>query len=71
MKINNAVEALLYEAFTNLRENIWWDATYNSLALHKLYIQYFHPVSYEYAVCFGLRPSSGILIQKYSHEEET
>lgn len=37
---------------------------YNSLVLHELPIQYFHPVSYAHAVFFGLRRSSGLLMQK-------
>jgi hypothetical protein len=29
----------------------------------------FHPVCYKYTTCFGLRPSSSILIQKFSYEK--
>jgi hypothetical protein len=42
-----------------------WKTICNSRAQHKHYI--FHPVSYKYTTCFGLRPSSYILTQKSTH----
>jgi len=47
---------------------MYFDETRNSPTQHKLYI--FHPMSHKYITSFGVRPSSGKLIQKYSHEED-